>query len=58
MVSGAGDWPAKALSPALGFCVAIVPATEAFARLTAKYSTHKAHTDLPPVLESARVHYQ
>jgi hypothetical protein len=28
MVSGAGDWPAKALSPALGFCVAIVPATE------------------------------
>jgi len=28
MVSGAGDWPAKALSPALGFCVSIVPATE------------------------------
>ena len=28
MVSGAGDWPAKALSPALGLCVSIVPATE------------------------------
>ena len=58
MVSGAGERPAKATSPALGLrLLSPPPLWRAFARRASQRSK-KAHGDLPNVLERVPMHCQ
>ena len=58
MVSGAGEWPVKATSPALGVCASIAPATECLRLPRLRVLNKKAYADLSQVLEIARVRCQ
>ena len=59
MVGGAGERPVKAISPALGLFVPVVPRCGEPSRLAYKCSIHKkAHADLSAVPEIARVRGQ